>query len=207
MSETITLPAERRERTGKGAARELRRQSKVPAIIYGGKEPPVQIALPHKETRHALTTNPRFFSTVIELDFGGGTTSKVLAREAQLHPVSDEPLHIDFLRAEGGTELTVEIPVRFIHEELSPGIKRGGTLNIVRREIELVCPADAIPDEFVVDLSGLDIGESIHISQLTLPPRVQLTIADRDFTIVSLVPPSAEEEEETPATEAEAGAS
>jgi large subunit ribosomal protein L25 len=123
----------------------------------------------------------------------------VLPREAQLHPVSDDPLHVDFLRAEQGALIHVDVPVRFVHEELSPGLKRGGVLNIVRRALELICPADAIPGEIVVDLAGREIGDSVHISHVTLPPGVKSAITDRDFTICSIVPP-------TVVTEAGAGA-
>ena len=188
MSEITVLTAEPREGTGTGPARALRRLAKVPAIIYGGHEPPMKIALGLKEMKKEISTNPRFFTAVLELDFGG-SRARVLPREAQLHPVSDEPLHVDFLRAEGGAELTVEVLVRFINEEQS-GIKRGGVLNIVRREIELICPADAIPEEIVVDLAGVDIGESIHISHVRLPANVRPTITDRDFTVASIVPPT-----------------
>ena len=183
------LPAERREKTGKGPARQLRREGKLPAIVYGGKGEPMQVTLPLKETKRELGTNPRFFSTVFELDFGGEKL-KVLPREAQLHPVTDDPLHVDFLRAEVGAVVTVEVPVRFAHEDQSPGIKRGGVLNIVRRTVELLCPADAIPGELVVDLAGREIGDSIHISHVTLPEGVRPTITDRDFTICSIVPPT-----------------
>ena len=132
----------------------------------------MRIAMPLKEIKLELSKNPRFFSTVFELDFGDERL-KVLPREAQLHPVSDDPLHVDFLRAEAGAVIHVEVPVRFVHEDQSPGIKRGGVLNIVRRTLELICPADAIPGEIVVDLAGREIGDSIHISQVTLPEGVK----------------------------------
>lgn len=184
-----TFTAERRERSGKGPARALRREGKVPAIIYGGHGEPLRIALSLRELKRALGTNPRFFSSVFELNFGGETL-RVLPREAQLHPVSDDPLHVDFLRAESGAMMTVDVPVRFVHEEQSPGLKRGGVLNIVRRTVELLCPADAIPGELVVDLAGREIGDTIHISQVSLPPGVKPTITDRDFTVCSVVPPT-----------------
>lgn len=184
-----TFPAERREKSGKGPARALRREGKIPAIIYGGQGEPARIAVPFKELKRELGTNPRFFSTVFTLDFGGEQV-KVLPREAQLHPVSDDPLHIDFLRAETGAVITVEVPVRFVHEDQSPGMKRGGVLNIVRRTLELACPADAIPGEIVIDLAGREIGDSVHISHVSLPAGVKPTITDRDFTICSIVPPT-----------------
>jgi large subunit ribosomal protein L25 len=201
--ETLVLPAERRERFGKGPARALRRAGKVPAIVYGGEEP-LAVALPFKEVRHAIGTDPRFFTTVLELDFGEGR-ARVLPREAQLHPVTDEPLHVDFLRASRGTTLTIAVPVRFVHEDQCTGLRRGGVLNIVRREVELVCPADSIPGELVADLAGRDIGDSVHISDVKLPEGVRPTIADRDFTIASIVPPSTEATVTTPETEAAQG--
>jgi large subunit ribosomal protein L25 len=186
---TTVFQAERREKTGKGPARQLRRENKIPAIVYGGHKEPQRIAMPIKEIRLELSKNPRFFSTVFELDFGDERL-KVLPREAQLHPVTDEPLHVDFLRAEQGALIHVDVPVRFVHEDQSPGIKRGGVLNVVRRTLELICPADAIPGEIVVDLAGREIGDSVHISHVTLPQGVRPTITDRDFTICSIVPPT-----------------
>lgn len=202
---TTVFLAERREKSGKGPARALRRESKIPAIVYGGRAEPLRIAMPVKEIGLELSKNPRFFSTVFELDFGGDRL-KVLPREAQRHPVSDEPLHIDFLRAEAGSTITVDVRVRFVHEDRSPGLKRGGVLNIVRRTLELVCPADAIPGEIEVDLAGREIGDSVHISHVALPAGVRPTITDRDFTICSIVPPTvvteqaAAESAETPAS-------
>jgi len=186
---TTVFAAERRDKSGKGPARALRRAHKIPAIVYGGAAEALRIAMPLKEIRLELTKNPRFFSTVFELDFGDERL-KVLPREAQLHPVSDDPLHVDFLRAEAGAVIHVDVPVRFVHEEQSPGLKRGGVLNVVRRTLELVCPADAIPGEILVDLGGREIGESIHISQISLPEGVKPAITDRDFTICSIVPPT-----------------
>ena len=202
--QTPTLKAERRDRYGKGPARALRRAGKVPAIVNGGGEESLPIALPFKEVKLAVATNPRFFTSVLDLDFGDGTV-RVLPREAQLHPVTDDPLHVDFLRATQGATLTLALPVRFVHEDRCPGLRRGGALNIVRREVELVCPADAIPGELVADLAGLDIGDSLHISQVTLPEGVRPTITDRDFTIASIVPPSTEAAPTTPETEAAQG--
>jgi large subunit ribosomal protein L25 len=206
MAETITFAAERREGSGTGPARALRRAGKIPAIVYGGREEPLQVALTFKEVRRQVTTNPRFFSSVVELDMGGGDKIRVLPREAQLHPVTDDPLHVDFMRAQAGALVAVGVPVRFINEQQAPGLKRGGVLNIVRREVELLCPADRIPAEIVADLSGLDINESLHISAVQLPEGVRPTITDRDFTIASIRPPSTEAEEPTPGTEADKGA-
>jgi large subunit ribosomal protein L25 len=193
MAETTVITAEAREGTGKGAARTLRRDGKIPGIIYGGAAEPRKIALVVRDLKRQIDGNPRFFSTVFELELDG-QRSHVLPREAQLHPVTEMPLHIDFIRAEAGATITVAVPVHFINDGISVGIKRGGVLNIVRREVELVCPADAIPAEITVDLAGFNIGDSIHISHVTLPERVRPTITDRDFTIASIVPPAVVEQ-------------
>ena len=201
---TTVFVAEKRDRSGKGPARQLRREHKIPAIIYGGDKEPLRIAMPLKQVKLELSKNPSFFSTVFELDFGGEKL-KVLPREAQLHPVSDDPLHVDFLRAEQGAVIHVDVPVRFVHEEQSPGLKRGGVLNIVRRSLELVCPADAIPGEILVDLAGREIGDSIHISHVALPQGVKSAITDRDFTICSIVPPTVVTEQAAGTAETPAG--
>ncbi len=182
------LKAEPRERTGKGGARAVRRAGKIPAIVYGGGAEPLKISLDAKEVQRLLH-QPRFFATVLDLEIDG-RIEHVLPREAQFHPVTDRPLHLDFVRAAAGARVTVAVPVRFVNEALCPGLKRGGVLNVVRREIELVCPADAIPAEIVADLSGFDIGDSVHIRHVTLPQGVRPTITDRDFTIASIVPPT-----------------
>lgn len=186
MSDAIQLTAETRDRTGKEAARALRKQQKVPAIVYGGKEEPQKIALVEREIKRELEMNPRFFSSIVVLNLGGQTI-QVVPREAQLHPVKGHPLHVDFLRAAKGSTVTVEVPVHFLNEERCPGIRRGGVLNIVRREIELVCPVEAIPERIDVDLLTVEIGDSVHISAVTLPPNVTPTITDRDFTICAVV--------------------
>ncbi len=205
MSETIQLTAEPRERTGKEGARALRKSGMVPAIVYGGKEPPEKVALLEREIGRQLALNPRFFSSVIELKLGKKVI-QVIPREAQLHPVKEHPLHIDFLRAAKGSTVTVEVPVHFLNEERCPGIRRGGVLNIVRREIELICPVEAIPERIDVDLAALEIGDAVHISKVSLPANVTPTI-DRDFTICAIVGrgPAAEEEEAGEGEEAAAG--
>ena len=182
------LKAWPRERTGKGGARAVRRAGKIPAIVYGGGAEPLKISLDAKEVQRLLH-QPRFFVTVFDIEIDG-RIEHVLPREVQLHPVTDRPLHLDFVRASAGARVTVLVPVRFVNEAACPGLKRGGVLNIVRREVELVCPADAIPAEIVADLSGFDIGDSVHIRHVTLPPGVRPTITDRDFTIASIVPPT-----------------
>jgi large subunit ribosomal protein L25 len=203
MAETIVLHVEPRERTGKGAARALRREGKLPAIVYGGGGEPQKIALSLVELKRVLVRHPHFFSAVCELE-GLGRRLRVVPREMQIHPVTDEPLHLDFLRAERGMRITVAVPVAFANEDSCVGLKRGGVLNVVRREIELECPVEAIPEEIVVDLAGFDIGDSIHISHVRLPEGVEATIRDRDFTIATIVPPTVVREETAAAAASEA---
>ena len=203
MSETIVFAAEKRSKGGRGPARALRRDGKIPAIVYGGKEEPLMLAVAAKEIKRQLGTNPRFFSSLFELDVSGEKL-RVLPREAQLHPVSDDPLHLDFIRAAAGTRVTVDVPVLFRNEAASPGLKRGGVLNIVRREIELSCPVESIPAQIVVDLTGLDINASVHISQIQLPEGVRPTITDRDFTVCGITPPTKGEVEAVAAAAGEA---
>ncbi|HEV7292594.1 50S ribosomal protein L25/general stress protein Ctc [Devosia sp. RR2S18] len=188
MAETKVLKAQAREGVGKGAARELRRQGLVPAVIYGDKKPPVTVAVPYKDA-HKSIYGGGFLSHIIDLDVDG-TKHRVIPRDYQLDVVKDFPIHIDFLRVGANTRLDVEVHVTFINEEKSPGLKRGGTLNVVRHTVEVSVPADQIPEEIVVDLSGTEIGDSLHISAVTLPANVTPTITDRDFTIATIVAPS-----------------
>lgn len=185
----IELTAQARERVGKGAARELRRQGLVPAVIYGGKQPPLTIAVPFNLAQRAIYAGG-FLSRVIDLEVDGKKHT-VIPRDYQLDPVKDTAVHIDFLRITKGSTINVEVPVHFRNEEQSPGLKRGGTLNIVRHAVEVLAPADAIPDNLVVDLTGLEIGDAVHISAVALPEGVTPTITDRDFTIATVVAPSA----------------
>ncbi len=187
MSEVVSLPAEPRAATGKGPNRRLRETGRVPAVIYGGPAAPEMCVVLMKELRKQLQTNANFFNSVVELDFGDRKL-RVVPRECQVHPVVDEafPLHVDFVRATEGSTITVQVPVVFLGEERCPGLKRGGVLNVVRREIELACPIDRIPDQIEADLASLDIGESLHISAIALPAGVELTITDRDFTIATI---------------------
>jgi len=184
MSETLTLSAEVRDRAGKGASRAIRRQGRVPAVIYGNNEAPEGIHLEERELMKALMTG-HFMNSVVMIN---GT--RTLPKDVQFHPVTDRPLHVDFLRIGEHSTVTVEVPVRFENEEGSPGIKRGAVLNIVRHELELVCDAAEIPDEIVIDLAGYDVGDSIHISQVQLPGGAKSAITDRDFTIATIVAPS-----------------
>lgn len=189
MSEALKLAAEARDRAGKGASRAIRREGRVPAVIYGNKKEPVQVHVEAKALVKMLQTG-HFLNSVVEVEIGG-KTERTLPRDVQFHPVTDRPIHVDFLRLSKDARVTVAVPVRFIDEEESPGIKRGAVLNIVRHEVELVCPADAIPDDLVASLKGLDVGESIHISAFALPAGAKPVIDDRDFTVATIVAPSA----------------
>jgi large subunit ribosomal protein L25 len=189
MSETYELKAEAREQVGKGSAREVRRNGKVPAVIYGDKQPPLAIALSYKDIYYKIHGGG-FLTTIATIDVGGKKV-QVLPKDYQLDPVKDFPMHVDFLRIGKDTEVNVNVPVHFINEEKSPGIKRGGVLNIVRHEVEFHCPANAIPEFITIDLTGTDIGDSIHISAVKLPEGVKPVISDRDFTIATIAGSSA----------------
>ena len=205
MSDTNVLEGQLRERVGKGAARELRRNAMVPAVIYGDKKDPVSIALPYKEL--SMLIHGGGFMTTIATIKVGDEEHRVLPKDYQLHPVRDFVEHVDFLRVSRKTIVTVEIPVHFENEEIAPGLKRGGVLNIVRHTVEVNCPADSIPDSFSIDLEPYDLGDSINISSVTLPEGVEPTITDRDFTIATIASPAGlksdeeEADEEPPETE------
>ena len=201
MSEQLTLPAEQRERAGKGASRELRRNGRVPAVIYGDKKEPLSVHVEEKVLTKMLSTG-HFMNTVVMID-AGGTPHRTLPKDVQFHPVSSRPIHVDFLRIGEHSQVHVNVPVVFLNEEASPGIKRGGVLNIVRHDLELICDAAEIPEQIEIDLDGLEIGDSIHISAITLPKGSKSAIEDRDFTIATVVAPSAMKSEEGEA-EAEA---
>ena len=203
MSEQLTLPAEARERAGKGASRALRRDGRVPAVIYGDKKEPLAVHVEEKRLAKMLSTG-HFMNTVVMVD-AGGEPHRTLPKDVQFHPVSSRPIHVDFLRIGEHTKVTVAIPVRFDNDEDSPGLKRGGVLNVVQHEIEIVCDAASIPDELHIDLTGLEIGDSIHISQVPLPEGVKPAIEDRDFTVATIVAPSAMKAEETEEAEAAEG--
>lgn len=205
MSTQSVISAEMRDRAGKGAARAVRRAGRVPAVIYGDKKDPIMVSLEPRELRKKLHTG-HFFSTVYSVEIAGGENVRVLPRDVQFHPVKDETLHVDFLRVSKSTRTNVMVSCNFVNEDDSPGLTRGGMLNVVRHEVEVVCGVDDIPSEFELDLAGLDIGDSIHASALKLPEGVELTISDRDFTIATIAAPTlkTEEEEEAEAA-AEAG--
>jgi large subunit ribosomal protein L25 len=188
MSEQLTLSAETRERAGKGASRVLRREGRVPAVVYGNNEEPLSIHLEEKALVKALSTG-HFMNSIVMID-AGGSPARTLPKDVQFHPVSDRPLHVDFLRVSEHAKVTVAVPIKFVDEEDSRGIKRGGVLNAVRHELELVCDAAEIPEEVEISLAGMDIGDSLHISAVTLPKGTESAITDRDFTIATIVAPS-----------------
>ncbi len=204
MSDQLTLSAESRDRAGKGASRALRNSGRVPAVIYGNNEAPLGVHIEEKLLMKALMTG-HFFNSVVMIEVGGKTI-RTLPKDAQFHPVSERPLHADFLRISEHAKVTVQVPVHFTNEAASPGIKRGGVLNIVRHELELVCDAALIPDDIEVSLAGFDVGDSIHISAVTLPAGAVSAITDRDFTIATIVAPSALKSSEGDTSVTEAGA-
>ena len=189
MSDTLTLPAERRERAGKGASRALRREGRIPAVIYGGKEEPIAIHVEEKELVRQLMTG-HFMNSLLQIELDGEQI-RTIPKDVALHPVNDRPTHADFLRLSKGSKIEVSVPVIFMNEEASPGLKKGGVLNVVRHELELVCASSNIPDEIEIDVAGKDVGDSIHISEVKLPEGSSSAITDRDFTIATLVAPSA----------------
>jgi large subunit ribosomal protein L25 len=188
MSEQLTLSAETRERAGKGASRAMRREGRVPAVIYGQKQDPISIHVEEKVLVKMLSTG-HFMNSVVMIDMGGNAT-RTLPKDVQFHPVTDRPVHVDFFRIGEHSEVHVEVPIRFVNEDQSRGLKRGGVLNAVRHELELVCDAAEIPEEVEIDLAGLDIGDSLHISQVKLPHGARSAITDRDFTIATIMPSS-----------------
>jgi large subunit ribosomal protein L25 len=187
MSDVLTLPAEARERVGKGAARAFRRQGRVPAVIYGAGEAATPIHVEEKLLVKLLSTG-HFMNSVVEIAVDGAP-HRTLPRDVAFHPVTDRPIHVDFLRVAADSQVTVWVPVRFENEHAAPGLKRGGVLNVVRHEIELKCPANAIPDDVVVDVTGFEVGDSIHVSVVKFAEGVKPVI-DRDFTIATIAAPS-----------------
>jgi len=194
MSDALTLSAETRDRAGKGASRALRREGRVPAVVYGGKQEPLAIHVEEKALARQLGTG-HFFNSILMVEVGGETI-RTLPKDVAFHPVTDRPLHADFLRLAKDAKVEVAVPVVFANEAASPGLKRGGVLNVVRHELDLVCDAAKIPDEITIDVTGLDVGDSIHISHVKLPQGAESAITDRDFTIATIVAPSALKSEE-----------
>ncbi|MBV6656334.1 MAG: 50S ribosomal protein L25/general stress protein Ctc [Devosiaceae bacterium] len=208
MRESYELAGARRERVGKGAARALRREAQLPAVIYGDKKDPLAVALPYKEV-DLLIRGGGFLTTIgtIKVD---GESHQVIAKDFQLDPVRDFPMHIDFLRVAKGAVLTVNVPVHFLNEETSPGLKAGGVLNVVRHEVELNCPANAIPEFLELDLSTAQLGDTLNISNIALPEGAEPTITDRDFVIATIASPaglkSEDDDADAEGEEAEGGA-
>jgi large subunit ribosomal protein L25 len=202
MSDTLTLSAQTRERAGKGASRALRLEGRVPAVVYGNKQEPLSITLEEKVLIKAMA-NGHFMNSVVMID-GVGQAIRTLPKDVQFHPVTDRPLHVDFLRIGEHSTVHVNVPVVFVDEELAPGIKRGGVLNVVAHELELICDAAEIPDQITISLTGLEVGDSIHLAQITLPAGTKTASEETDFTIATIVAPSAlkssegGEEEEAP---------
>ena len=196
-----SIQATIRDTKSKGQVNELRKKGNVPGIVYGGQEPNEKISIKTKELKN-LINKENFLSNVISINLDG-KEQKVLTRSIAFDSVTDEPIHFDLMRIVKGRKIILEIPVKFINNELSPGLKRGGVLNIVRRKVELRCPAENIPNELVVDLAGLDIGTSIKISSINLPENVTPTIQGRDFVIATVAAPTVVKEPEKPAEEAE----
>jgi large subunit ribosomal protein L25 len=188
MSQTVNLNAASRDRAGKGAARAVRREGRVPGVIYGDKKEPQMISMEYRELMKQVQTG-RFMSTLVDINVDG-TKVRAIPRDLQFDPVRDFIIHVDFLRLGKNARIAVMVPVHFINEDQSRGLKRGGVLNVVRHEVEVMCPADEIPDGFEVDLAGLNLGDNIHSSDLTLPEHVTFVITDRDFTIATIAAPS-----------------
>lgn len=201
MADAHTIPAKTRDRAGKGAARAVRREGLVPCVVYGENKDPLSISIDPRVIMKGLEQG-HFFNTIYSIDVEGGANERALPRDVQFHPVSDAPLHVDFLRVGRNTRISVMIPVVFANEEDCPALNEGGQLAINRHEVEVNCSANAIPEELVADLAGLQIGDTIRISSITLPDGVEPTITDRDFVIANLQaatiaePVEAEEDEE-----------
>ena len=204
MAKVVSLKATARVRGSKGAARAERREGRVPGVVYGGRTEPQLVSFVYNELWKHVETG-RFLSTLVDLDIGEEKV-RTIPRDIQFDPIRDHVIHVDFLRLGAGQRISVEVPVHFSNHEASPGLKRGGVLNIVRHEIDLYCPADAIPDQIEIDLTGREIGDSIHISAIQLPEGVTPTIATRDFTIATIAGVGAETEPAAAAATAEAPA-
>ena len=188
MAVVETVPASHRDGAGKGSARQARRDGQVPAVIYGNKEEPIMLTLERRLLIKELD-NPQFFIQLVDIEIDG-TKHRVLPRDVQFHPVSDTPMHVDFLRFDPKRKITAAVPVVFEGEDVSPGLKSGGVLNIVRYEVEVLCTADNIPPELILQLAGLEVGDSMHASAVTLPEGVEFVITDRDFTIATIAAPT-----------------
>ena len=189
MADILSIAAQKRDRAGKGNARSLRGEGRVPAVIYGEKKGPESISIAINDITKLYNTG-RILSTLLDVDIDG-KKHRVIARDVQLHPVRDTIFHVDFLRLGKGAKIAVEVPVRFLNEETCPGLKSGGVLNVVRYTVELSCPADNIPEDIELDLIEASMGDSLHISEVTLPDGCEPVISDRDFTIATIAAPAA----------------
>lgn len=191
MADIHTFVAQTRDKGAKGAARAVRRSGRVPAVIYGNKQDPELISLDGRDILRALHRGA-FTSKLVDIDVGGKKT-RVLPRDVQLDPVKDRPVHVDFLRIVGASRIRLMVPVVFTDDLKSPGLKKGGVLNVVRHEIEFQCRADSIPEKIIISLDGREIGDSIHISAVNLPDGITPVISNRDFTIATIAPPTTQE--------------
>jgi large subunit ribosomal protein L25 len=198
----IVLNVEVRERTGTGGSRETRRDGRVPGILYGGSKEPVALSVKSNEFRKALYTG-KLLGHLVKLQ-NGSETQSVIAKDVQLHPVTDEPIHFDFFRVDENQQIKVSVAVHFKNQDISPGLKRGGTLNIVRHDVELMAPAGSIPDDLVFDVGALDIGDTVRIGSIELPKGVTASV-DRDFVIATIAGTSAQAAEDAAADQAEGG--
>ena len=202
MANTV-IKAEMRTKAGKGSSRAIRREGRLPAVVYGAKKEVAAITVDFVDIQKLLNTGA-FLSTTYDIEIDGGKKEMVLPRDVQFHPVTDWPMHIDFLRLAQDATIAIMVPVHFLNEEESPGLKGGGIINAVRHEIELDCPANNLPEAIEIDLTGLELGDSVHFSDITLPEGVTPIIDDRDFTIATIAAPSglkSDEEEDEAATE------
>ena len=197
MAETKTLAATVRSGTGKGAARSVRREGRIPAVLYGGGEAPLPLSLDQKSVTQLIFAG-HFLTTLFELDIDG-KKERAIPRDYQLDVIKDTPLHVDFLRLKPGSRLRVNVPVHFVNHDASPGLKRGGALNIVFHTIEMLVPADNIPEAVTADLTGMEFNDSLHISAIPLPEGCKPTNPDKNFTVASLTPPAGASAEETAA--------
>jgi large subunit ribosomal protein L25 len=188
MAKPVVLEAKVRKRGGKGAARAIRREGRVPAVIYGDKQDPITVSFGYQDLMKHVQTG-RFLSTLVDIQVDGDSV-RAIARDIQFEPVRDFLQHVDFLRLGKGARIVVEVAVNFLNEEICPGLKTGGALNVVRYEIEMECRASEIPDSIDIDLAELDMGDSVHGSDLSLPEGATLAITDRDFTICTIAAPS-----------------
>ena len=200
MAQAIALKAEERQGTGTGVARALRREGKIPGIIYGGKNEPQPIAVDLKAV-NAEIQKPGFFSRVYSVEMDK-TKVQVIARDVQFHPVTDVALHVDFQRVDKDSKINVSVPVEYINEDKAPGLKVGGMLNVIIHNLEITCPADSIPEKISIDLAGMNINQSLHLDTVALPKGAKAAHPTRDYTLVTIVPPAGEEKEKTDETPA-----